>query len=262
MITLKKLYRTLTNKFNLKLQEEWDQSGIRRFSSWEKHVNKILLCLDCTNRTIDEAIKTSCDVIISHHPIFTGSNEIKEHHNTKQILNRLKKNKISLISLHTCIDANEYGLNWYLIKMLKLKNISCIKMPNNSIKYYIGCFKQPLAFNNAINLINQTFKTNSIKYLRKTKKISTIVLSCGAGFSVLKPDLNNFDKNALIITGDIKWHDWILLDDLEINGLDVGHDLEKYFINLINEFLIDKIPRLKIIKHFPTIKLVSVNNKW
>lgn len=261
MITLKKLYRTLTKEFSLKLQEEWDQSGIRRFSSWEKPINKILLCLDCANRTIDEAIKTSCDVIISHHPIFTNSNEIEEQCNTKTILNKLKRNKISLISLHTCVDANEYGLNYYLIKMLKLKNISCIKSPNNCVKYYIGCFKHPLTFNNAINLINQTFKTNSIKYLRKTQKIDTVILSCGAGFSALKPDLSNFDKNVLIITGDIKWHDWILLDDLDINSLDVGHDLEKYFINLINDFLTKKISRLKIIKHFPTIKLVSVANK-
>lgn len=262
MITLKKLYKTLTKKFSLKLQEEWDQSGIRRFSSWEKPINKILLCLDCTNKTVDEAIKTSCDVIISHHPIFTGSAKIEEQCNVKIILNKLKKHKISLISLHTCIDANEYGLNYYLIKMLKLKNISCIKNPNDCVKYYIGCFNKSLTFNNAINLINQTFKTNNIKYLRKTQKIDTVILSCGAGFSVLKPDLNNFDKNALIITGDIKWHDWILCDDLNINSLDVGHELEKYFINLINEFLITKFPKLKIIKHYPTIKLVSVANKW
>ncbi|MBQ2349638.1 MAG: Nif3-like dinuclear metal center hexameric protein, partial [Mycoplasma sp.] len=107
-----------------------------------------------------------------------------------------------------------------------------------------------------------TFKTNSIKFLKKTQKIDTVILSCGAGFSLLKPDLLNFDKNALIITGDIKWHDWILLNDLNINGLDVGHELEKYFINLIKEFLNKKFSELKIIKHYPTINLVSVTNKW
>ena len=262
MITLKELYRALTKKFTLKLQEEWDQSGIRRFSSWEKPINKVLICLDCTSKAIDEAIKTSCDVIISHHPIFTNSNEIEEQCNAKTILNRLKKNKISLISLHTCVDANECGLNYYLIKMLKLKKISCIKNHNNCVNCYIGCFNKPLAFNDAIDLINNTFKTNSIKFLKKTQKIDTVILSCGAGFSLLKPDLLNFDKNALIITGDIKWHDWILLNDLNINGLDVGHELEKYFINLIKEFLNEKFSELKIIKHYPTINLVSVTNKW
>ena len=260
MTTLKDLYNALIGKFSLKLQAKWDQSGIHRFSLWNKKINKILLCLDCNEEVINLAIKFKYYVIISHHPIFVNSNEIENQCNTNSMLNKLKKHKINLISLHTCVDNNEYGLNLYLIKMLKLNNILCIKNPNTDTLYYIGCFKKPLKFNNAINFINKTFKTNNIKFLKETNIIDSIILSCGSGFSVLKSDLKNFSKSSLIITGDIKWHDWILLDDLKINAIDVGHDLEKYFINLVNDILISKFPKLKIIKHYPTIELMSLSN--
>ena len=260
MITLKKIYKTLTNKFSLKLQDEWDQSGIRRFCSWDKNISKVLICLDCNEKVINFAIKSGYDVIISHHPIFINSNEIEDQCNSISLLNKLKKHKISLISLHTCVDFNEYGLNYYLIKILKLKNISCIKNANNKVLYYIGSFNKKMEFSNAINFINEIFKTGNIKFLKKSKTIDSVILSCGAGFSNLKNDLKNFSKNSLIVTGDIKWHDWILLDDLSINGLDVGHDLEKYFIDLICEILLDKLSMLKITKYYPTIKLVSISN--
>ncbi len=258
MVTLKNLYNTLIDKFSLNLQAEWDQSGIRRFNPWDKKIDKVLLCLDCNEEVINLAIKFKYHVIISHHPIFVNSSEIENQCNTNLILNKLQEHKISLISLHTCVDNNEYGLNFYLIKMLKLNNILCIKNPNIDALYYIGCFRKPLKFNNAINFINKTFKTSSIKFLKKTNIIDSIILSCGSGFSILKSDLKNFSKNSLIITGDIKWHEWILLDDLKINAIDVGHDLEKYFIDLINSILINKFSKLKITKHYPTIKLVSL----
>ncbi len=260
MITLKEIYKTLTNKFSLKLQEDWDQSGIRRFCSWDKNISKVLICLDCNEKVINFAIKSRYDVIISHHPIFINSSEIGNQCNSILLLNKLKKYKISLISLHTCVDSNEYGLNHYLIKMLKFKNISCIKNSNGKVLYYIGSFSKKMEFSNAIHLINKIFKTGNIKFLKKSKTIDSIILSCGAGFSNLKNDLNNFSKNSLIVTGDIKWHDWILLDDLSINGLDVGHDLEKYFIDLIYEIIFEKFPKLKITKYYPSIKLASISN--
>ena len=257
MITLKKLYSALTRRFNLKLQEKWDQCGIRRQNPWDKTINKVILCLDCNLDVVEEAIKGKYDVIISHHPIFTKSKSIQTSSVDLQILDKLSKNKIDLISLHTCVDNNEFGLNHYLVKMLNLHNLTYVKNPEGS--YYIGHFSKALKFDDAVYVTNQTFKTLNVKYIQKTNTINSVILCSGSGFSVLKPDLETFDKNSVIVTGDIKWHDWTLVNDLKINTLDVGHDVEKYFIDLIYGHLTNRFYNLKIKKVYPKIKILTLN---
>jgi putative NIF3 family GTP cyclohydrolase 1 type 2 len=76
---------------------------------------------------------------------------------------------------------------------------------------------------------------------------------------VLKPDLETFSKNSLIVTGDIKWHDWNLVNDLKINTLDIGHDVEKYFNDLICDYLEDTLDELSVKKIYPKIKILTLN---
>ena len=257
MITLRKLYRTLTKRFNLKLQEKWDQCGIKRYSSWDKTINKVIVCLDCNLQVVDEAIKGKYDVIISHHPIFTKSKNISTSSIDLQILKKLNRHKIDLISLHTCVDNNEFGLNHYLVKMLSLHNLTYVK--NSKGSYYIGHFSKPFKFDDVLHVIYQTFKTLNIRYIQNTSTINSIILCSGSGFSVLKPDLETFSKNSLIVTGDIKWHDWNLVNDLKINTLDIGHDVEKYFNDLICDYLEDTLDELSVKKIYPKIKILTLN---
>ena len=258
MITLKKLYKSLTKRFNLKLQEKWDQCGIKRCGSWDKIVNKVIVCLDCNMQVIKEAIKGKYDVIISHHPIFTKNKNISASPIDLKILKELSKNKIDLISLHTCVDNNEFGLNHYLVKTLNLHNLTYVKDAEGS--YYIGHLSKSFRFDDLLQIINKTFKTLNVRYIKKTNVINTIVFCSGSGFSVLKPDLETFDKNLLIVTGDIKWHDWILVNDLKISTLDIGHDVEKYFNDLISEYLKSVFSQLTIKKIYPKIKILTLKS--
>ena len=60
----------------LSLQEEYDNSGLI-IGNEEAEVHGILICLDCTEAVLDEAIKKNCNLIISHHPIiFKGLKKI------------------------------------------------------------------------------------------------------------------------------------------------------------------------------------------
>ena len=56
----------------LNTMQKWDNSG------WQinlgiEDTNRILLALDVTPSTVDEAINKKCDLILSHHPIFFNS---------------------------------------------------------------------------------------------------------------------------------------------------------------------------------------------
>ena len=54
----------------LETQEKWDASGwIVELANNE--VNKIMFALTITDKVFEQAVTQNCDMIISHHPLFT-----------------------------------------------------------------------------------------------------------------------------------------------------------------------------------------------
>jgi len=60
----------------LPLQEGWDNAGLQ-IGLTEAEVSGALLCLDVTEKVIDEAIDRGCNLVVSHHPLlFRGLKRI------------------------------------------------------------------------------------------------------------------------------------------------------------------------------------------
>jgi dinuclear metal center YbgI/SA1388 family protein len=71
-----------------------------------------MTCLDVTITAIEEAIKNSCELIVSHHPLlFSPISSITEDSLAGQKVLMLLKAGISLLSLHTRFDGAPGGLN-------------------------------------------------------------------------------------------------------------------------------------------------------
>jgi putative NIF3 family GTP cyclohydrolase 1 type 2 len=49
----------------------------------------------------------------------------------------------------------------------------------------------------------------------------------------------------LLITGDVKWHDWVFAKNSGFNVMDAGHDIENVFIDIIFGMLVDKVKTIK-----------------
>ena len=57
-------------------QETYDNSGLI-IGSHQKKINSVLICLDCTEAVVEEAINKNINFIIAHHPIiFKGLKKI------------------------------------------------------------------------------------------------------------------------------------------------------------------------------------------
>ena len=110
-----------------KLSENWDNTGLLLGSS-EKEVNRVFLCLDVTPGAIEEAKKIGADLIISHHPfIFKALKKIVDTDTKQKAIIELIKADISVISLHTNLDAAKGGVNEVLARTLGLLNIENVK---------------------------------------------------------------------------------------------------------------------------------------
>ena len=68
---LKNLCDFLASYAPLAYQEDYDNSGLI-VGNPEMELSKGLVCLDCTEAVINEAIETGVNVIIAHHPIVFG----------------------------------------------------------------------------------------------------------------------------------------------------------------------------------------------
>jgi dinuclear metal center YbgI/SA1388 family protein len=93
------------------LAEKWDNTGLL-VGNREAEIKKIMLCLDVTMVSIEEAIKQKADLIISHHPvIFDELKQLSEQDFKGKQLYKLIQNGLSVYSAHTNLDYADPGVN-------------------------------------------------------------------------------------------------------------------------------------------------------
>jgi len=133
----------------IKYIEEWapkeiawqkDNVGLQ-IGKAERKLKNILLCLELTNEVIDDAIKKSCNFIISHHPLLFNPLKKIDLQNDKnsKLIERLIKKDITLYSVHTNFDFTKDGVSFELAKVLKLKNIDFLTR-TKSMQYKLVVF--------------------------------------------------------------------------------------------------------------------------
>jgi dinuclear metal center YbgI/SA1388 family protein len=105
-----------------------DNAGLQ-VGSADREVKKILLTLDLTEPSLDEAIKENCNLIITHHPLlFTPIKKIDTQNNqTGKLIEKLIKNDITLYSVHTNLDFAKDGVSFELASVLGLKDIQFLR---------------------------------------------------------------------------------------------------------------------------------------
>jgi len=116
------------------LQESYDNSGLL-LGNINDEIKSVLISLDITENVVNEAIKTNCNVIVSHHPlIFKGLKKITGSNYIERILINAIKNNIAIYSCHTNIDKTNPGVNYALAQKLELENIRVLSPEKNNLK--------------------------------------------------------------------------------------------------------------------------------
>jgi dinuclear metal center YbgI/SA1388 family protein len=191
--------KIITDKYPLKNQEKWDESGMRYLVNKTTEITGVIICLDLTKQVIDEATKSDINFIISHHPIFLKNREVKSTKYELEMLKTLKDRKISFASYHTNVDNSAHGLNMYVAKQLGLHQIKVI--PSTGIVTgKINFAYRPKVF---ASTMKNTFDLERIIYTSE-ELVKNIAICSGAGFSTFKDNLNKLKGIDLLVTGDVK----------------------------------------------------------
>ncbi len=191
----------------LDTQEDWDCSGWV-VDTINSEVKKVMLALTITDDIVNQAKQKKCDMIISHHPMFSVP---------------LKYKDINIYASHTPMDKANGGTTETLIKELGYNDFEIVNDFVRTIKTDISVndFRKKLEqISHNVRLINN----NNIE------QIKTIGFCAGSGADFIES--TNADA---FVTGDLKYHTAVETSKVVF---DIGHfESEILILNRFKEIL-------------------------
>lgn len=117
----------------LALQESYDNAGLLVGDS-QMEVTSVLICIDITEKVINEAIRKNCNLIVSHHPlIFTGIKRLVGQNEVQRSVSLAIKNDIAIYAAHTNLDNVLQGVSGKMAEKIGLKNVQILQPKRNSL---------------------------------------------------------------------------------------------------------------------------------
>jgi dinuclear metal center YbgI/SA1388 family protein len=132
--TIKDITDCLERVAPLAYQEDYDNSGLITGRPHDS-VTGILIALDCTEAVVDEAIASSCNLIVAHHPIlFKGLKKLTGRTYVERVVIKAIQNKIAIYAIHTNLDNVLNGVNNKIATRIGLKNLQILQPKKDLMK--------------------------------------------------------------------------------------------------------------------------------
>ena len=250
----------------LALQESYDNSGLI-VGDRDAEVTLALLCLDCTEAVVEEAIVKGCDIIIAHHPIvFGGLKRFTGGDYVQRTVIKAIQNNIAIYACHTNLDnVLRGGVNERIAQQLGF-DVERVLRP---IAADFGSFasssgvvdsevfrtagagilcnlQKPINVLDFLQHVKERMGAEVVKYTKCDIEVVGKVAICGGAGSFLIGDALRAGADAFI-TSDVKYHEFF---DAQGKMLlcDIGHyESEKYTIDLFSNILSAKFPKFATI---------------
>lgn len=253
MPTVTDIYNALDELAPFSAQEAWDNSGIL-VGCESDNVKKILLTLDITNETAYEAHEIGADLVISHHPVIFSPLKNLSPDNPAVIL---AKNNISAVCMHTNFDVANGGMNDILCGKLGLVPNKNEVLNDNENIGKICTLDGPSDISAIAESVKKALGCTVLRYTNTGKPVSKIGVCSGAGAGYYNDAVQ---KNCqLLITGDVKHHDFIDAMNAGISIIDAGHFYtENIFYDSVKDFLLSRISDIEIVISQKNIDIVNV----
>lgn len=195
-----KIVELIENFAPLEFQEKWDCCGFA-IEFGQKNIEKALLCLSVTKNIINQAVQNKCDMIISHHPLFSVPLDFNKG--------------IPVYCAHTNLDKANGGTTDTLINLLGFSKAQKI---GDFLR--LVDLENEISLKEIVNLLKTKLNIETLRVINNynSDKFKRIAFCAGSGMEFLKEAQEN--KADLFLTGDIKYHSAL---DSDIAVIDIGH---------------------------------------
>lgn len=177
-------------------------------------VHSALVALDITPEVVDEAKGLGAQLIISHHPVIFEPLKSVSFDST---VAALIKNGISAVCMHTNLDLSPvFGVNTCLAEAVGVKGSfvegECL---------FVGELDSPMPNLEFARNVNSSLGCEGLRYTFGEKTVKRVALCSGSG-----GDYVSLAKKLgadVLLTGEIKHHQILEADAMDLAIVDVGH---------------------------------------
>ncbi len=198
--------------------ESWDNDGIMLCGDISQKVTKIQVCLELNKKTLADAIKNGCELVITHHPfIFRPLKSVEgEYFETIKLL---MKSGISVLSYHTRLDAARGGVNDALAEKLGLSELCDFGGEHGNIGR-VGTLPSPMTESEFAAYIREKLSCGTMRCSLSGRSISRVALVGGGGKDYLSDAAECADA---FVTADLSHNSFIDAKQLGLSLFDAGH---------------------------------------
>lgn len=246
-VKIKEVIDALEQFAPLPLQMSYDNAGLQ-VGLTEAEVSGALLCLDVTEQIVDEAIALGCNLIVAHHPLIFGKlTQVSDTTYVQRSIIKAIKNDITIVAMHTNLDAAIGGVNYKIAEKLGLTNLrffgkqQTLKTPTGEIiggEGVIGEWEEGMAADDFVLLLKRTFNVECVQANQLLRREIKRVALCGGSGAFLLGNAIGEGADAFV-TGEMHYHDYFGHEQ-EIQICTIGHYQSEQYTNEVLQDIIQR----------------------
>ena len=220
----------------LPLQESWDNAGLQ-IGLTEAEVSGALLCLDVTEKIIDEAVAKGCNLVVSHHPLlFRGLKQVSDLNDVQRTVRKAIKHDVCVISMHTNMDNAKGGVNYKIAEKLGAKVLNSSEEEKQGL--VLAELAKPMEAFDFIDLVKDCFGVKCAMCNEVLKRPIRKVAICGGAGDFMLDEAIRQEADAFI-TGEMHYHVYFGHEQ-EIQICVIGHYESEQFTSEIFKEIIER----------------------
>lgn len=234
-------------------QESWDNGGLQ-VGDADAECTGVMLCVDCTPETVDEAVARGCSLIVSHHPlIFKGLKSITGRSRQERAVLKAIRNGVAIYSSHTALDSAPGGVSQMLARMLGARVLSPIApQPGRDAMVGLGAhaeFDSPVTHAELVDRIKRVCGSPVVRTSAAFQPDAVVrrLSLCGGSGGEFIPHARRTGADAYLCS-DTRYHDFVDHGN-DILLLDIGHfESEECTKQIFYNVITEKFPNFAVYK--------------
>lgn len=208
---LKEVLMILDTMAPFESAEEWDNVGLM-VGDPEREIRTIMVALDPSLAVIEEARRSSVDLILTHHPLMIQPiRRFDTREGSVKKISMLLESKINLVSMHTNLDKAPGGVADALAGSLGLKDVRAFQFLRT------GFIEPPATLQSWLG----TIPMSHARVIDAGKKVHKVGVCPGSGMDFWP--LAFREGCDTLVTGDVRYHAGAEALEAGINVVDLGH---------------------------------------
>ena len=230
--------------------ESWDPAGFQ-IGDPTRETHSAVLALDLTRNVILTAIQQKADLIICHHPpMFEPVTALREDRPHEALLTELIRSGLSLLALHTSLDAVPGGVADQMAALMDLTSVETLAPLPEGRTIGVEIVDNPWStqftaapgFGRTGLLREQTALSGLVKQLRRTLSTPNLLIAadddrlvnriavCPGSFDGEWVPVLSEKRCDLLVCGEIKHHVQLSLMQAGIAVITAGHDVSERIV--------------------------------